>query len=174
MLGTRCWGQEFRSPLAVCLRGLRILSGPGLEWLMPEGQLDQVGRTGQQTRGPCGAGTGGSQVNHCQVALTPPPALAALFPPPAAPHASSGATGRWAWVPSLCPLPGMALLLLLLLVPCGAQPQAGRVSAEPVARWPWPPCAHPGSWGRGGLWNVGGLQLGESWPSAGEVACWLA
>ncbi|XP_058579328.1 hepatocyte growth factor activator, partial [Neofelis nebulosa] len=64
--------------------------------------------------------------------LDPPPALASLFPPPAAPHASSGATGRWAWVPSLCPLPGMALLLLLLLlVPCGAQPQAGRNLTEP-------------------------------------------
>lgn len=41
--------------------------------------------------------------------------------------------GRWAWGPSLCAPPGMALLLLLLLVPQGAQPLAGRVSADPMA-----------------------------------------
>uniref|UniRef100_A0A8C8TA16 Hepatocyte growth factor activator n=1 Tax=Peromyscus maniculatus bairdii TaxID=230844 RepID=A0A8C8TA16_PERMB len=42
--------------------------------------------------------------------------------------------GRWAWVPSLCPLPRpcpFLLLLLLLVVPRGAQPQAGRCSLSP-------------------------------------------
>ncbi|XP_015859511.1 hepatocyte growth factor activator serine protease isoform X1 [Peromyscus maniculatus bairdii] len=41
--------------------------------------------------------------------------------------------GRWAWVPSLCPLPRpcpFLLLLLLLVVPRGAQPQAGRNHTE--------------------------------------------
>lgn len=45
--------------------------------------------------------------------------------------------GCRAWVPSPCPVPGPSLLLLLLLVPLGAHPQAGRVSANPTARWPW-------------------------------------
>ncbi|XP_059962587.1 hepatocyte growth factor activator isoform X1 [Mesoplodon densirostris] len=39
--------------------------------------------------------------------------------------------GRWAWVPSPCPPLGLPLLLLLLLVPRGAQPQAGRNPTEP-------------------------------------------
>ena len=41
--------------------------------------------------------------------------------------------GRWAGVPSPCPPLGLSLLLLLLLVPRGAQPQAGRVSTDPTA-----------------------------------------
>ncbi|XP_007172366.2 hepatocyte growth factor activator isoform X1 [Balaenoptera acutorostrata] len=39
--------------------------------------------------------------------------------------------GRWAGVPSPCPPLGLSLLLLLLLVPRGAQPQAGRNQTEP-------------------------------------------
>uniref|UniRef100_A0A452TY07 HGF activator n=1 Tax=Ursus maritimus TaxID=29073 RepID=A0A452TY07_URSMA len=39
--------------------------------------------------------------------------------------------GRWARGPSLCAPPGMALLLLLLLVARGAQPLAGRNLTEP-------------------------------------------
>ncbi|XP_068399615.1 hepatocyte growth factor activator isoform X1 [Eschrichtius robustus] len=39
--------------------------------------------------------------------------------------------GRWAGVPGPCPPLGLSLLLLLLLVPRGAQPQAGRNQTEP-------------------------------------------
>lgn len=48
--------------------------------------------------------------------------------------------GRWAWVPSPWPLPRLSLLLLLLLASLRAQPQAGKVSADPIALWPWAPC----------------------------------
>lgn len=48
--------------------------------------------------------------------------------------------GRQAWISSLCPLPRpcpFLLLLLLLVVPRGAQPQAGRVSTAPLpCMWP--------------------------------------
>lgn len=40
--------------------------------------------------------------------------------------------GCRAWVPGPCPLPGLSLLLLLLLAPLGAHPQAGRVSTAPL------------------------------------------
>uniref|UniRef100_A0A8D2H1H8 HGF activator n=1 Tax=Urocitellus parryii TaxID=9999 RepID=A0A8D2H1H8_UROPR len=40
--------------------------------------------------------------------------------------------GRWAWVPSPCPQPGLcAFLLLLLLLPRGTQPQARGCSPRP-------------------------------------------
>lgn len=43
--------------------------------------------------------------------------------------------GQRAWVPSPCPLsrpcPFLLLLLLLVVVPRGAQPQVGRVSTDP-------------------------------------------
>ncbi|XP_012928597.1 hepatocyte growth factor activator isoform X3 [Heterocephalus glaber] len=40
--------------------------------------------------------------------------------------------GCWAWVPGPCPPPGLCpLLLLLLLLPWGAQPQAGESHTEP-------------------------------------------
>lgn len=48
--------------------------------------------------------------------------------------------GRWAWVPSPWPLPGLSLLLLLFLASLRAQPQAGKVSADPIALWPLAPC----------------------------------
>ncbi|KAF6371813.1 HGF activator [Rhinolophus ferrumequinum] len=39
--------------------------------------------------------------------------------------------GRWAWIPSPWPLPGLSLLLLLLLASLRAQPQVGRNHTEP-------------------------------------------
>ncbi|XP_015337391.1 hepatocyte growth factor activator isoform X1 [Marmota marmota marmota] len=47
--------------------------------------------------------------------------------------------GRWAWVPSPCPPPGLCaflLLLLLLLLPRGTQPQARGDGTEPNATAP--------------------------------------
>nr|XP_023494232.1 hepatocyte growth factor activator isoform X3 [Equus caballus] len=93
-----------------------------------------LGELGSRYGGLVGPAREAARVNHFQAALTPP-ALAALLPPPAAPHASSGgAMGRRAWVPSPCPLPGLSLLLLLLLLPLaphGARPRAGRNYTEP-------------------------------------------
>ncbi|XP_015979710.2 hepatocyte growth factor activator [Rousettus aegyptiacus] len=40
--------------------------------------------------------------------------------------------GCRAWVPGPCPLPGLSLLLLLLLAPLGAHPQAGRNHRDPT------------------------------------------
>lgn len=61
--------------------------------------------------------------------------------------------GQRAWLPSLCSLPRpwpFLLLLLLLVVPRGAQPQAGRVSTAPLPRmWSRVPCVHSGFLGRG-------------------------
>ncbi|KAM5283852.1 hepatocyte growth factor activator isoform 5-T5 [Hipposideros larvatus] len=81
--------------------------------------------------GPHGPAWKAARVNHFQAALTP---TCPGCPAPAsyAPHAASGgAMGRWAWVPGPWPLLGLSLLLLLLLAPLGAQPQAGRNHTEP-------------------------------------------
>uniref|UniRef100_A0A8C9JXK2 HGF activator n=1 Tax=Panthera tigris altaica TaxID=74533 RepID=A0A8C9JXK2_PANTA len=81
-------------------------------------------------------------------------------------------TGRWAWVPSLCPLPGLALLLLLLLVPCGAQPQGGMLAG----------LGGLGAWGSdllgprpgasGG--HPVGITLGRADPRPGGPRCLLS
>lgn len=66
--------------------------------------------------------------------------------------------GCRAWVPSPCALPRLSLflLLLLLLAPLGAHPQAGRVSTDPTARWPW-----AAGVGRGSMWRR--LAFGGGW-----------
>lgn len=62
--------------------------------------------------------------------------------------------GQRAWVPSPCPLsrpcPFLLLLLLLVVVPRGAQPQVGRVSTDlSLTVWPRAPYGHSGFLGRG-------------------------
>ncbi|XP_077731834.1 hepatocyte growth factor activator serine protease isoform X2 [Canis aureus] len=111
-----------------------MLSGPRPVWLMPEGDTwTRRGELGSRHGGHVGPALEAARVNHFQEALTSPcpsGCSGLLLPPHASP---GGAMGRWAWGPSLCPLPGMALLLLLLLllVPHGAQPQAGGNLTEP-------------------------------------------
>lgn len=71
--------------------------------------------------------------------------------------------GRWAWVPSPCPRPGLCafLLLLLLLVPRRTQPQALGVSTTA-----------PGSVAKGSLCplQVPGLRPEGPFPRAGGRA----
>lgn len=124
---------------------MKMVLGPGaVQAFTRARQLPQQGRQSWGSRvepWPCQDDPDrvhvGGRVNHCLAALTPP-ALATCpgYSAPAALSASSGgAMGRWAWVPSLCPLPRpcpFLLLLLLLVVPRGAQPQAGRVSNDPL------------------------------------------
>ncbi|XP_010640070.1 hepatocyte growth factor activator [Fukomys damarensis] len=75
-----------------------------------------------------GRGTGvmGCWVNHCLVALTPWLSRLSLLREP-----FGGAMGSWAWVPHPCPPSGLCpLLLLLLLLPWRAQPQADENHTE--------------------------------------------
>lgn len=78
--------------------------------------------------------------------------------------------GCRAWVPGPCPLPGLSLLLLLLLAPLGAHPQAGRVSTAPL---------HGGHGQRGGgrgstWWRLafGGGRAGLGNGSPEDPASW--